>query len=258
MNAPFDRLHADLADLANEVRVVDLRERTLRTSRRLAVQRTLVAAAAAVAVVAIGAGTAFAVLPGRHAALPAGTGPSGQTGPTAGPAAQTPSATASPAPGEPSTSPATSGSAVPATSRCHTNELSVTVQDSPGGGAAGSVYKWLIFTNVSTRTCTVSGYPGVSYVTGPDGQQVNDPATRSLAATPAPVTLDPGHGAYAQLQTGHPEMFPDTCKPVAVAGYRVYPPDETTAIFVPAPSQQCSTKGVNATVVYPMSPVPNQ
>jgi hypothetical protein len=262
MNAPFSRLHADLTDLADEVRVVDLRDRAVRTSQRLAMQRTLVGAAAAVAVVAIGAGTAFAVLPGRHAALPAGPGPSDQA--TATPAQVTPSASA-PAAAEPSAgpstaspAPSTSGSGVPVTARCHSDELQVTVESAPGGGAAGSVYYWFIFTNTSTRTCTLYGFPGVSYVTGSDGQQVNDPARRSTNGTPALVTLDPGHAAYAQLQTGHPEMFPDTCKPVTVAGYRIYPPDETAAIFVPAPSQECSTSGVNVMSIYPMSPLPGQ
>jgi len=255
MNAPFDRLHADLSDLADEVRVVDLRDRAVRTSRKLAVQRTLVAAAAAVAVVAIGAGTAFAVLPGRHAALPpAGASPSYRATPSAAPSAQPSSAAAVPV--EPSTPPAAPSGSAPASSRCHTDELQVTVEGAPGGGAAGSMYLWLIFTNSSARTCTLYGFPGVSYATAADGQQVNDPATRSTGVSPSLVTLDPRHAAYAQVQEGHPEMFPDTCKAVPVAGFRVYPPDETTAVFVPFPGQQCSTNGVNRPTVYPMSPLP--
>lgn len=253
MNAPFDRLHADLADLAEQVTVVDLRDRTLRTSRNLGIRRTLLSAAAVIVVVAIGTGAAFAVLPGQRAALPAGPSPSDQSTPTAS-ATEAPSATASAA----TIAPSTSSSSGPSTSRCHTDELQVTMQTPPGGGAAGSVYTWLVFTNKSTRTCTLYGFPGVSYVTGPDGQQVNEPATRSSAISPARVTLDPGHAGYAQLQTGHPEAFPGTCKPVAVAGYRVYPPDETVAVFVSAPTQQCSTNGVNATVVNPISPLPTQ
>lgn len=261
MNAPFDRLHADLADLADEVRVVDLRERAVRTSRQLAVRRTLVGAAAAVAVVAIGAGTAFAVLPGRHAAVL--VGPSGQPTATAAPSGIAPSPsmpTQAPSTGATTASPApsTSGSSTPAASRCHTGDLQVTVQASPGGGAAGNVYTWMVFTNSSARTCTLYGFPGVSWVTGPDGQQVNDPAKRAPGTSPVQVTLDPGKGAYAQLQETHPEMFPDTCKAVSVTGYRVYPPDETAAIFVPAPSQQCSANGVNVMSVAPMAPLPGQ
>jgi hypothetical protein len=257
MNAPFDRLHADLADLADEVRMVDLRDRAVRSSRRLAVRRTMVATAAAVAVVAIGAGTAFAVLPGRHAALPV-TGPSAQASPTAAPTTEAPSAAASEVPAAPSTSPPASGSAVPATSRCHTGDLQVTVQYQPDGGAMGQLYRRLVFTNSSTRTCTLYGFPGVSWVTGPDGQQVNDPATRSHNVTPSQVTLSPGQAAGALVHTAQPGMFPDTCKPVTVAGFRVYPPDETAAIFVPAPDQQCSTNGVNVADVSPVSPLPSQ
>ena len=130
----------------------------------------------------------------------------------------------------------------------------MTRQDAPGGGAAGNVYEWLIFTNMSTRTCTLYGFPGVSYVTGPSGQQVNEPATRD-GTVPSRVTLNPGQAAHVQLHTGNPEAFPaTTCKPVPVAGFRVYLPDETAAVFVPAPTRQCSTNGVNATTISPVLP----
>jgi hypothetical protein len=116
----------------------------------------------------------------------------------------------------------------------------------------GSVYTWLVFTNTSAKACTLYGFPGVSYLAGPSGPPVNDPAGRS--GTPSKVTLAPRQAAHAQLQTGHPEAFPDTCKAVPVAGYRVYLPDETAAVFVAAATQQCSTKGVNATTVNPVTP----
>jgi hypothetical protein len=110
MNARYDRLHADLADLAEQVTVVDLRDRALRTSRKLRTRRTILAAATAFAVLAIGAGTALAVLPGRHTASPVSPGPSGQPSTNA-----TPSRTASPT-SAPSTSASPSsppGDAVP-------------------------------------------------------------------------------------------------------------------------------------------------
>jgi len=86
-------LKSELTNLAEEVTVVDLRDRTLRTSRRIGVQRTVIGVAAAVAVLAAGAGTAFAVLPQRHPAFL--------------PAAPSSTATASPTP---TTSPATDAS----------------------------------------------------------------------------------------------------------------------------------------------------
>src|SRR5690242_19115126 len=170
------------------------------------------------------------------------TQPSAEQAPTSNPpstAAPEPSTATDGPTSDDSHSPPPSGPAEP--SRCRTGDVRVTVQGAPGGGAAGSVYTWLIFTNTSAKACTLYGFPGVSYVTGPSGSQVNDPARRS--GTPSKVTLAPRQAAHALLQTGHPETFPDTCKPVPVAGYRVYLPDETAAVFVPAAMRQCSTNG---------------
>ncbi|MFI5915677.1 DUF4232 domain-containing protein [Dactylosporangium sp. NPDC051541] len=36
----------------------------------------------------------------------------------------------------------------------------------PGSGAAGNCFEWLVFTNVSTKSCTLHGFPAVSWVTG--------------------------------------------------------------------------------------------
>ncbi|WP_327003062.1 DUF4232 domain-containing protein [Dactylosporangium sp. NBC_01737] len=130
----------------------------------------------------------------------------------------------------------------------------MTVEAAPGGGSAGSVWSWLIFTNTSGRTCTLYGFPGVSYVTGASGAQINDPAERD-GGTPAKVSLAPGKGAHAVLRTGHPEMFPEeTCRPVRAAGYRVYVPDETASVFVPLSRPVCSANGVNGTTVSAVYP----
>ncbi|MFI5487717.1 hypothetical protein ACIBXA_28290 [Micromonospora echinaurantiaca] len=77
------RLRLDLADLAAEVTPVDLRDRALRTSRRIGIQRAVATSAAAVVMLAAATGTAFAILPNR------GTDPLPAT---------TPSVTASPSP----------------------------------------------------------------------------------------------------------------------------------------------------------------
>ncbi|GAA2369615.1 DUF4232 domain-containing protein [Dactylosporangium salmoneum] len=168
------------------------------------------------------------------------------TSTTAGASPVTSGAASEPAAGQPSNGESGSG-------RCHTGELKVAAQAAPGGGAAGNVYTWLVFANASARACTLYGYPGVSWVTGADGQQVNQPAERDPSGKPAMVTLQPGGTAHAQVHAGHPDMFPDTCKPVPVAGYRVYPPDETEALFVPVADKQCSADGVNRAVVEPIT-----
>jgi hypothetical protein len=63
----LDRLRIDLADLAEEVAPVDLRDRTLRTSHRLGVQRTLASSAAALVMIGAATGTAYAFRPSNHA-----------------------------------------------------------------------------------------------------------------------------------------------------------------------------------------------
>jgi hypothetical protein len=130
-----------------------------------------------------------------------------------------------------------------ATPRCHTGDLRLSLGQ--GEGAAGTGYRALLFTNKSGHRCTLYGYPGVSWVTGDRGTQVNEPFRREPGDKAVKVTLPPGGIAHAVLASADPGVFPaDECKPVAVRGYRVYPPDETAAIFVPDPGTECSARGV--------------
>ncbi|MGN9811987.1 hypothetical protein ACTMSW_21835 [Micromonospora sp. BQ11] len=87
-----DRLRLDLTDLADEVTPVDLRDRALRTSRRLGIQRVVVTSTTAVVMVGAATGTAFALMPKADGTspLPAGTptvtlDPSGDVPPTPAP-----------------------------------------------------------------------------------------------------------------------------------------------------------------------------
>ncbi|MEV6926463.1 DUF4232 domain-containing protein [Dactylosporangium sp. NPDC051485] len=183
--------------------------------------------------------------------LTAGCGPiegtSGQPSTPSLPASSAPIATASSPPG--STVP--SGSQAEA-APCRTIELKISVQGAPGGGAAGSQYNWLVFTNVSARTCSLYGYPGVARLAGPAGPQVNDPLNHMAATTPARVVLAPQAAAHAVIQEGHPAAFEPACHAVDIAGLRVYPPDETAAVFVPFTERACSAKGVNGGFVAPI------
>jgi hypothetical protein len=115
----------------------------------------------------------------------------------------------------------------------------------PGdGGAAGSRYPALQFTNVGNTTCLIGGFPGVSYVSGDDGHQVGSPAVRTGPAGDQ-VTLAPGMTASAVVQEVNPGNYPAAqCKPVPVRGFRVYAPNDTTGMFVPfesAAATACSS-----------------
>ncbi len=184
-----------------------------------------------------------------------GAGEPSSTPPVTMPSAPPVAGSSAPPVTQPSAPPGSAAPSVspPQSSLCHTGELKVTSQAGPGGGAAGSEYAWLVFTNVSGRTCTLYGYPGVSWVTGPSGQQVNDPVQRRTDVTPTRVVLTPGGVAHAQVRHANPELYGPDCHPVQVAGFRVYPPDETAAVFVPWASQACSAKGVNVGEVWPIA-----
>jgi hypothetical protein len=142
----------------------------------------------------------------------------------------------------PPTSPSTSGGAVttaaPSTPTsapagaggCPTSQLRVALGTSQG--AAGSVFVPLVFTNAGGTSCTLTGYPGVSYVTGDTGQQVGQPASRD-AGSVTTVRLAPNASASSTLREVNPANFPpEQCLPTAVRGLRVYPPGQTAAAFV--------------------------
>jgi hypothetical protein len=111
-----------------------------------------------------------------------------------------------------------------------------------GGGdsAAGTTYRALVFTNKGTRTCTMQGFPGVSYVAGDDGHQVGPAAFRDGAKGPV-VTLAPGASSFVDIgfvQVGNYD--PNVCKPTEVRGLRVYPPHDYDSLFLANPGTGCA------------------
>ncbi|MFD4292892.1 DUF4232 domain-containing protein [Rhodococcus sp. NPDC058505] len=129
------------------------------------------------------------------------------------------------------------------TDRCTTRELSV--NDGKSQGSAGSVTIPLVFTNTGGRTCTLDGFPGVSYVDGEDGREVGRAATRSGEGG-APVVLAPGARATAMVRAVQVLDYPaQECVPTPVAGLRVYPPNDTATLFVGHAGTGCATYDVN-------------
>ena len=130
----------------------------------------------------------------------------------------------------------------PKTPECKAADLRLSLGEGQGG-AAGSSYPAIQFTNSSTSNCVIVGFPGVSYVGGDDGHQVGAPASRD-GRIGAQMTLAPGQMASAIVREVDPENYPTaTCKPVTVRGLRIYPPDDTAAMFLPfkGNAKACST-----------------
>jgi hypothetical protein len=115
--------------------------------------------------------------------------------------------------------------------RCATTALTITLGQ--GSGAAGHFYMPVTFTNADTTACTITGYPGISYVSGAGGEQIGDAAVRSPATAPT-VTLQPWQRATATVDQVDVANFPAAdCQPVDAAGLRVFPPNNTTPVFLP-------------------------
>jgi hypothetical protein len=108
-------------------------------------------------------------------------------------------------------------------------------------GAAGSTIAPLVLTNVGTRTCELRGFPGVSYVAGDDGHQVG-PAAAMSGQRGGEVVLKPGAAAAAQLQMVNVANFDAAvCNPTPVRGLRVYPPGDTTSLYVEQAGTGCAS-----------------
>ena len=117
------------------------------------------------------------------------------------------------------------------------------VNTAKAGGAAGSIYYPLDFTNISGSPCTLFGYPGVSFVTGQSGTQLGRAATRNPVAHPVTITLAPGDVAHATLQVAEAGNYdPAQCSPVTAHWLKVFPPDQFSAAYVRFTTQACSAK----------------
>lgn len=110
-----------------------------------------------------------------------------------------------------------------------------------GEGAAGTVYRPLVFTNVSDHPCVIQGYPGVSYVGGDDGHQVGPAAYRD-GTKGAAITLAKGESAYATVGFVDVHNYDAAiCQPQPVRGLRVYPPQETASLYLELPTTGCGS-----------------
>jgi hypothetical protein len=139
-------------------------------------------------------------------------------------------------------SPAASPSDV-AAAGCATSVLKAVVNTSQGGGAAGSVYYPIDFTNTSSSTCTLYGYPGVSFTSGRGGSQIGRPASRNPAGPPVTVTLTPGGVAHATVQVAQAGNYAKSaCKPVTAHWLKIFPPNQTAPLYVRFTTQACSHK----------------
>ncbi|KAA9166833.1 DUF4232 domain-containing protein [Amycolatopsis acidicola] len=187
------------------------------------------AAALAAAVSACGQGT-------NNSAQPQPTTPSATSSTTE---TTSPSQTATSAPAEVTPPSASTGAQNAGNNLCKASDLQLSVGN--GDAAAGTVYRPLVFTNVSSHSCVIQGFPGVSYVGGSDGHQVG-PAAFRTGDKGGPITLAKGETAHATVGFVNVQNYDTvTCQPQPVRGLRVYPPQETASMYVDYPGTGCGS-----------------
>lgn len=191
-------------------------------------------------VTAARAAAAALLVPG--VALLAACGSSGGNA-NAGGGTATVTVTASPSASSdtPTASPTTDGGGSGAAPGCATSVLKVTIGQS--NGTAGSVIVPVQFTNTSAASCTLYGYPGVSFVTGKGGGQIGASAGLDPTFPRQLVTLAPNAMAYAALQVTVAQNFPPAkCKMVKAQLLKVYPPGQRASLYVSYSADTCSSK----------------
>jgi hypothetical protein len=118
---------------------------------------------------------------------------------------------------------------------------------------AGQYYSTLVFTNKSGTACTMTGYPGVSYVVA-NGVQSGNPAVRT-GGTVATVTLKPGGTADSVLHdsNGISGYTPQQCQLTMAQGLRIYPPNEKAALFLPWAHEHCAGLSISPLSIGPIT-----
>ena len=142
-------------------------------------------------------------------------------------------------------------------SQCTSAALSMSVDISQAGAAAGSAYYPVDFTNISATECAMTGYPGVSFVTvaNDSGRQIGAAAQRDPQYDATEVRLAPHGHAHAWLQVGGAGNYPESsCHPVTAHGLRIYPPDQTQAGYVVRDFPACALASAGLLTILPLRP----
>jgi hypothetical protein len=131
----------------------------------------------------------------------------------------------------------TTGGSAPAA--CPTRSLAVKAGLSQG--AAGSIYQVLDFSNISDSTCTLYGFPGVSLAGGSPVKQIGLAAGEDHSSARVLVTLAPGAVANALLRIVQAANFPPSRCDLKNATYlQIYPPNQTTPLYLKYKAQACA------------------
>jgi Protein of unknown function (DUF4232) len=151
-------------------------------------------------------------------------------------------ALASAGPAGPARTAANSTAVAAASGRCLRSQLVAWLGLPRDGFANGQNFYDLEISNISTRTCTLYGYPGVAAVTA-SGKQIGSAAHRD-GGFEALVTLTPDGTAHATLFIDDKGDFPASrCHPTVASGLRVYAPGDYSSMVFPFSFPACARRG---------------
>ena len=153
----------------------------------------------------------------------------------------TPSAPASTSPASTAASPSTGSTTTGSTGAAACPTRSLGVKAGLSQGAAGSIYQVIDFTNISNAACTLYGFPGVSLAGGSPVKQIGLAAAEDHTSPRLLITLAPGAVANALLRIAQAANFPPSrCDPKNATYLQIYPPNQTTPVYLKYKAQACA------------------
>lgn len=126
------------------------------------------------------------------------------------------------------------------TAICDYGQIHISAEVAPGGGAAGSRYMNITFTNSGSSPCSLSGYPSVNYVDS-NGNQIGASAQQAAEWTSSGSVLGSGESAVAPLRETRAGLYDqNSCQPTQAAGYRIGIPGTSSSLVMNFPAEACS------------------
>lgn len=95
----------------------------------------------------------------------------------------------------------------------------------------------------------------MAFAQGPDGPTVGADFTPTPSARQLELRMATGAAGEVSMRLARAGTYdPAVCRPAPVAGFRVYPPEQSESVFVPYPTETCSVPDVDPPTIMPVTP----
>jgi len=128
--------------------------------------------------------------------------------------------------------------------------VTISLDSTVAGVAAGTSYVPLEFTNTSAGPCTLPSYPGVTFASAEGGPPIGAPAVQQDKTAVQTVLVAPGQLAHAWLQIASAANYPAArCHPVTAQGLLVSLTSSSPPSFVADPVLTCAEPPAASTIL---------